>query len=219
MGSVVTSAPNAGWSVGRLLRLRILKYAFTGLVLILLFVVLSSWYAHTRVTLKVPMGDGEYQFTLSVDQGQFILYSTGISDAEYYGPERHRDRDVYSEGWPSLTINHERWLPDSRHGVNYEKSWSAKLNRFRSMVFPNSLLAFEDEDSYFDPPAGWWATVKYRYGLVHSSLVVLPSVIVVVWMWYLQRAVRPARCADCGYCLEGLTADTCPECGATITHA
>jgi hypothetical protein len=205
--------------MGKLLRAHTLKYLLTGLVLLMLFVVITSWYAHTRLSIKVPLGDGEYRFTLSVDQGQFILFSTGISNAEYYGPERRSDRDVYSEGWPSLTINHERWLPDSRHGFDYEKSWSAKLNRFRSMGFSNSLLAFEDEDSYFDPPVGWWATVKYRYGLVHSSLVLVPSVALVVWIWYLQRAARPGRCTDCGYSLEGLATTTCPECGATITHA
>ena len=206
-------AQNAGWGVGRLLRLRVFKYVFTGLVLLVLFLVITSWYAHTRLSLKVPLGDGEYRFTLSVDQGQFILFTTGISDAEYYGPKRHRDRDVYSKGFPTVAINHERWLPESRYGIDLEKSWSAKLNRFRSMVFSNSLLAFEDEDSYFDPPAGWWATVKYRYGLVHSSLVLVPSVVLIAWVWYLQRAAHSGVCSDCGYSLEGVLSTTCPECG------
>ena len=182
-------------------------------MLLVLFLVITSWYAHTRLSLKVPLGDGEYRFTLSVDQGQFILFTTGISSAEYYGPERHRDRDVYSKGFPTIAINHERWLPDSRSGIEFEKSWSAKLNRFRSIVFSNPILAYEDLDHYFDPPAGWWAKVKYRCGLVHSSLVLLPSVAVVVWIWYLQRAARAGRCTDCGYSLEGIITTTCPECG------
>lgn len=39
-----------------------------------------------------------------------------------------------------------------------------------------------------------------------------------VW-WFRMRRPEIGTCIHCRYSLEGLTDNTCPECGVTITHA
>ena len=83
-----------------------------------------------------------------------------------------------------------------------------------------------------DPPVnserwqGWWRVVYAKSpGLVTFVQVPLiyPSLILAGWSFWLIRGRRQLRrrqlrrrvgcCAECGYSLDGLASDVCPECG------
>ena len=100
-----------------------------------------------------------------------------------------------------------------------EPGWHARTWSYRTSYFSYP------KGSIFAPKYQWWSLPGYTRGhgnptgptyeisipLVYVSLI-LSSLS--VWMWIrVWRKSRLGRCRKCGYSVEGLTSNTCPECG------
>ncbi len=69
----------------------------------------------------------------------------------------------------------------------------------------------------------WWNVRPYRstdpsFATLWSFSIVYPTLFVLGWSLWLVRGRRKLRrrvgcCSECGYSLDGLTSDVCPECG------
>lgn len=82
--------------------------------------------------------------------------------------------------------------------------------------------------------AGWWkspevwnpiprvhkSTLFSRTSLDIRFSLLYPMALMIVWSYWLMRGRRKLRrrvagcCVECGYSLDGLNGDVCPECGA-----
>jgi DNA-directed RNA polymerase subunit RPC12/RpoP len=192
---MVVSARNAGWSVcswGRLSRL-----ALHGCTLALLVVVIASfdrrWSSISDNTL--PKRSAEQAYIVRLESAR-VAVGSYPSDVVFRGLIDHgmwcgNCIDAFGvppkEEKPNIHIAHE-----------LEGDWCS-LPIFRRISLGQSSL------TYFEFP------------LVYA-LVPMLIVSVVLAVRDVRRYIRSRRqgCRRCGYALEGLTSNTCPECGSTI---
>ena len=106
-------------------------------------------------------------------------------------------------------------------------SWSGPVDQGTSWEFGDRM----DGPMWWEP-APWWDRPRVWEDPGFPTMVDVPLVYLSVLMliasgfaWLLAlrcwvlRSRRSSLCMSCGYSLEGITTSTCPECGATITHA
>ena len=63
----------------------------------------------------------------------------------------------------------------------------------------------------FEPPGSWGFFAFYAV----LDLGILAAA-VLFWRWALSPARVPGTCARCGYPIQTITAERCPECGTKI---
>lgn len=86
-------------------------------------------------------------------------------------------------------------------GVHYNFEWHSQKN-------PSSLRSLSDSSTI---ARGGGSYTRYRFrSLWPTALLAMISLV----LWYRERLTQtPGCCQSCGYSLEGLDGQTCPECG------
>jgi len=66
---------------------------------------------------------------------------------------------------------------------------------------------------------GQWDYGELNISMPISYALLLSGACSGMLIWVRRRRAHEDECQSCGYSLEGLMGETCPECGATIDHA
>ncbi len=173
------------------------------MMLVMVFSYLPyEWCARLKQETWEPIEGVYMQYVVWSGHGRFVVLQSdydqaahdaalkGIRDMRSKGVEVDRPRHLFPR--MSLIVGAHRFKQiDKSH---------FRLPRFSSYTSSNG----SDEQ--------WTLSSSLFYPLIVTLSV---SILLI---WKSRKLIGPGRCGVCGYSLDGLTGDSCPECGTIITH-